>query len=193
MGHGTVRYMDSSVYNSTLSPRIYVASMSDYNAGTLHGVWIDDVTDVDVINEAVQEMLKASPEAARFPEGGPAEEWAIHDYEGFGKIKLSEYQCFEDVVQHAAMIEAHGPAWAAYAEYVGNDFTEDDFEESYNGEHDSEKDFAEQLADDLGSIPEDLSWPLSYIDWEGATRELFMGDYYSVRSDHHTVYVFRSL
>ena len=32
--------------------------------------------------------------------------------------------------------------------------------------------YAEQLADDLGLIPEAHSWPASYIDWEAAARDL---------------------
>jgi Antirestriction protein (ArdA) len=40
--------------------RIYVACLAAYNAGYLHGEWID-VTDTDSINEQVQAMLKASP------------------------------------------------------------------------------------------------------------------------------------
>ena len=31
------------------SPRIYVASLSDYNAGRLHGVWIDAAEELDEI------------------------------------------------------------------------------------------------------------------------------------------------
>ena len=34
--------------------------------------------------------------------------------------------------------------------------------------------YAEQLADDLGLIPEAHSWPASYIDWEAAARDLQM-------------------
>jgi len=52
--------------------RIYVASLSDYNAGRLHGAWIDATQDADEIEAEVQEMLAASPEPI-------AEEWAIHD------------------------------------------------------------------------------------------------------------------
>ena len=30
-------------------PRIYVASLSDYNNGTLHGMWIEAVTDPEAM------------------------------------------------------------------------------------------------------------------------------------------------
>ena len=65
--------------------RIYVADLAAYNAGILHGVWIDATLELDVIQEQVNTMLTASPE-----EG--AEEYAIHDYEGFDGYNLSEYE-----------------------------------------------------------------------------------------------------
>ena len=39
--------------------RIYVASLSDYNAGILHGRWID-VTDEDTIREEIAAMLNGA-------------------------------------------------------------------------------------------------------------------------------------
>ena len=32
--------------------------------------------------------------------------------------------------------------------------------------------YAQELADDIGAIPSDMSWPSCYIDWERAAREL---------------------
>lgn len=43
-------------------------------------------------------------------------------------------------------------------------------------------DYAQQLAEDIGAIPEDFSWPASYIDWDAATDALQM-DYTSVEFD----------
>lgn len=34
------------------------------------------------------------------------------------------------------------------------------------------RDYAEELADDIGAIPKDAGWPLTCIDWEQAAREL---------------------
>lgn len=34
------------------------------------------------------------------------------------------------------------------------------------------RDYAEELADDIGAIPRDAGWPLNCIDWEQAAREL---------------------
>ena len=56
------------------SPRIYVASLSDYNAGRLHGRWIDATQSADTIREELSQMLAESQEPI-------AEEWAIHAYD----------------------------------------------------------------------------------------------------------------
>ena len=75
-------------------PRIYVACLAAYNNGCLHGRWIDATTPDEVMAE-VCAMLAASP----LPD---AEEWAIHDYEGFEGAHLSEYESFETVCNLAA-------------------------------------------------------------------------------------------
>src|SRR5688572_9380760 len=65
--------------------RIYVADLAAYNAGHLHGVWIDATQDVEDIQAQIDAMLKSSPVA-------DAEEYAIHDYEGFDGYNLGEYE-----------------------------------------------------------------------------------------------------
>ena len=47
-------------------------------------------------------------------------------------------------------------------------------EELYQGEYYSDEDFAYQQADDLGLVPESNDWPISYIDWNAAARDLMM-------------------
>jgi hypothetical protein len=48
--------------------------------------------------------------------------------------------------------------------------------------------YAQELADDLGLIPRDYSWPTSCIDWEQAARELQM-DYTAVEFDGGTWWI----
>jgi antirestriction protein len=86
------------------TPRIYVACLAAYNAGRLHGVWIDaNQSPVDIYS-VVSEMLAASPESC-------AEEWAIHDYEGFGELRLSEWESLARISGIAARIAKHGSAF----------------------------------------------------------------------------------
>ncbi len=51
-----------------------------------------------------------------------------------------------------------------------------DFEESYSGQFTSDEDFAQDMAEQLGSIDKNATWPQTCIDWEYAARE-FMCDY----------------
>lgn len=43
-------------------------------------------------------------------------------------------------------------------------------------------DYAEQLADDIGAVNHDATWPANHIDWDAATNEIKM-DYFSVDFD----------
>lgn len=177
----------------TTTPRIYVASLSDYNAGRLHGRWIDATDD---IGAEVHEMLAESPEPG-------AEEWAIHDYEGFGPIRLSEWESFETVAALATAIEEHGDAFAVFYENESRDSVADaleSFEESYGGHWDSVEDYARELFDDTAPSVEaremvDSQWPFTCIDWEHAARELTLGGdiwVHELDSSPWGVYVFRN-
>jgi len=63
--------------------RIYVACLAAYNNGHLHGRWIDATRGESHICEQTRAMRAASPIEA-------AEEWAIHDYEGFEGAPISD-------------------------------------------------------------------------------------------------------
>ncbi len=190
--------------DNSRGPRIYVASLSDYNEGRLHGVWIDANQSAYDIEMAALAMLKASPSPL-------AEEWAIHDYEGFAQIGINEHEDFQQVSALAELIVKHGEAFAAWCAGTGDDLTDGSFEEAfleaYEGAYASLGEFAQHFAeDDLGVMaqydvrdwsmfqqPDDLTsvWPFTCIDWERAGRELVMGgDVWTSRGDDG-VFVFR--
>lgn len=50
------------------------------------------------------------------------------------------------------------------------------------------EDYARELAEDIGAIKSDASWPYTCIDWEQAARELQM-DYTSVEFDGVTYWI----
>jgi antirestriction protein len=166
------------------TPKIYVACLASYNAGKLFGKWIDASQSAEAIQEEIREMLKGSPEPF-------AEEWAIHDYEGFEGIRLDEYESIGKVAELAKLIQEHGEAFAAYAGYVGLDYaTAEGFEEAYSGEWGSEEEFAEDLMRECHEIPEHLEF---YIDYEKFARDLFINDYFSAEASGGGVYVFRHI
>lgn len=156
-------------------PRIWVGSLTDYNNGRLHGEWIEANQESEQLHEAVQAMLATSV----FPE---AEEWGIFDYEGFGSLRLDEYETMETVSRIALGIEEHGPAFAAWVAYVGtgNDEQLDRFEDHFRGEFDSMEAYVEDVLDNIGFyhdldealkvIPEDLRQYVK-MDTEGLARD----------------------
>lgn len=161
----------------TTPPRIYVASLSDYNAGRLHGAWLDADQDVDELDAGIQAMLADSPEPA-------AEEWAIHDYDGFEGIALGEYESLATVARLAAGVAEHGEPFAVWANHVGTGYPEelDRFEECYLGTFDTAEDFGQYLCEDmLGVDPDNLEWLpeqlRSYLrlDIEGLVRDMELG------------------
>ena len=144
-------------------PRIYVACLAAYNNGCLHGRWIDATTPDEIWLE-VSAMLRASSEP-------DAEEWAIHDYEGFEGAHLSEYASFETVCDLADFIGEYGQLAARIHGHYGNDLEQARAAfEDYAGEYRSAADFAEELHTELGTaIPECLSY---YIDWQALARDM---------------------
>lgn len=155
------------------SPRIYVASLSDYNAGRLHGAWLDAAQEPEFLWSGINEMLAASPEPI-------AEEWAIHDYEGFGSLRLSEYADINMVSKIALGIAEHGAAYSAWADHLGHGAWEqlDAFADCYMGHWDSLTDYAEDFLDGLGlhqiieqHVPESLQ-PYVRIDAEAFGRDM---------------------
>lgn len=156
--------------NTTTEIRIYVACLAAYNNAILHGWWIDATQGAEHIQEQVSAMLEASPEAG-------AEEWAIHDYEGFEGFHLSEWTGFAEVAKIAEFIEEHGELGAEIAEYYCGDLKEarEALEERYCGKWDSLADYAEHLTEESGQLeglPENLAY---YIDFEAMGRDMEMG------------------
>jgi len=136
--------------------RIYVACLAAYNTGYLHGRWID-VTDEGTIWKSVQDMLAISPIE-------DAEEWAIHDYEGFKGVEVGEYFSFANVVELADYIRERGELGAHVLNYYGGNIEDakSRFDE-YAGEYDSFADYAEELTEQTGeTIPQRLAPYVNY-------------------------------
>jgi antirestriction protein len=131
----------------TDTPKVWIADLAAYNNGKLHGRWVD-ATDVDELNEAKDAILASSPEPH-------AEEWAIHDYDGFGALthKLGEYASFELIAKIGALIEGFGDEFIAYVDAVEPDLDDVDersFQDARRGAWDSEEDWARDRVENLG-------------------------------------------
>jgi antirestriction protein len=145
---------------------IYVASLADYNCGILHGVWItlDDTIELDDVSLQVDAMLKESPAVSR-ELCCLAEEYAIHDYEGFEGYEVREFTPLAEVVAMAAAIATHGEAFALFANDRDSANLEDSvatFIDRFCGTWTTEDDFA--WTDFEGLYPEAYQQTTS-CDW----------------------------
>lgn len=162
-------------------PEIYVACLASYNNGYLHGKWIDANQSEDTIMDEIQAMLDDSPVEN-------AEEWAIHDYQGFGDIKLHEYESISTIVEYAEFIAEYEELGQALIAEYDLETAKMMIEDQYHGCYDSEVDFAQHLIDDCygEKLPDNL---MRYFDYEAFARDLFIDDYCSVELNGY-VHVF---
>jgi antirestriction protein len=163
---------------------IYVADLAAYNNGTLHGVWIDATQDLITIQTAVECMLKRSPIE-------DAEEYAIHDYQGFGQYSLSEYEGLESANNVACFIEEYPNFGTELLNYYSDiDEAKKVAEENYHGTFESLADYAQQLTEETSDVPEHLAF---YIDYDKMGRDMEMsGDIFSIEVSHCEVHIFWS-
>lgn len=164
------------------SPRIYVACLASYNSGILYGQWIDANQDAEAVADKVKDMLTNSP----IPN---AEEYAIHDHEGFCGITIGEFTTLAEVSAIAQGIAKHGEKFAlAYANFRDIDEAQKAIDEDYAGEFDEVENFAAELIGETYSISEGLEY---YIDYEAYARDLVLGgDIWTDRDSSGMVHIF---
>lgn len=158
--------------------KVYVGTYGKYNEGNLKGKWLD-LTDFSDKDEFIEECMKL-----HFDEDDP--EIMFQDWEGIPKEYISE-----------SYIDA--AFWDDFLPMIGNAdpdavkaFLEDghdisNFEDAYQGEWNSEEDFAYEIFTESTEIPDNL---INYIDWEKVARDLFIDDYFSVDAGGGKVFIF---
>lgn len=119
---------EMSEANQPIPPRIWAASLADFNNGIHHGAWLPAAQSPEELGEQIQGMLATSP-----TDPG-AEEWLIADTEGFGPIKLGPTEDLQTVCDLAGGIEEFGPVFAAWAAATGGQETSA-FRAEYLGEY----------------------------------------------------------
>lgn len=167
----------------TTEPRIYVACLAAYNNGTLHGQWIDcEGLDADDLAAEVNAMLAKSPEPR-------AEEYAIHDHEGFNGFDVGEFTSLAEIADIVALIEEYGDV-ARAASNLTSDLEEirSFCEDKYRGAWSSLEEYAEELLDGQIALPPELAY---YFDYAAYGRDLELsGDITTVEGSDGMVHVF---
>lgn len=172
-------------------PKVYVASLSDYNAGLLHGAWLSADVGQEELAVGIQSMLAASPTP-------DAEEFGIFDFEGFGPIRLNEYEPVSTITELGRGIAENGPAFAHWAALVGTDDLDklSDFGDAYRGHWESVEAYAEDLLDSFGAsfyiekeIPDHIQRYIN-VDYQGFARDLELGGEIMSSEGDGGVYIF---
>ena len=177
----TLKTDELSKVDEVEKSKIYVACLSSYNSGILHGAWIEPKADKDELEAQIAEMLKTSPSP-------DAEEYAIHDYDNFPD--LGEYPDLEKVIEVVEAIKLHGVT--AVKGFIDHWSLEDlaHFDEAFQGTFDSFKEFAEDYAEDciLVDCPEHIK---NYIDYEQIEQELSFS-YMECEAENYKVHIFNT-
>lgn len=119
-----------------------------------------------------------------------AEEWVVHDFEGFCGVTLSEYEGFDQVTEMAVFIAEHGEIGAQLINHLGDlDNAKKAIEDAYAGEYRSLADFAEELTEQSTQIPECLR---DYIDYDAKARDIEINDVFTIDTGFEQVHVFWS-
>ena len=200
--------------------RIYVASLSDYNNGHLHGAWID----LDGLDEIeVQDEINGILRTSRYPnveytcancQGGyvhlngglmatchicngrgtypSAEEWEVHDYDELPP-SFGPHPSIAELVEYVEKVDTHGDVWAAYVEHcddIGADPSERHFEDCRAGEADSEREWVESFLEDAGTLNSIPENLRSYFNTEAYLRDMKLNGDVDFVGYAGTVYAF---
>ena len=146
------------------APRIYVADLEAYNNGVLKGEWLDlnDYSFADELMDAIEEVVGDN-------------EYAIHDVEGIPSSMYSEYmgrRDFEELYEMIELANDNDLPLDVVIEVV-NQYDEN-IVDTIQGQYNSMREFAEQLADDIGI--ENLSNPEQYVYMTDTDRRLTAQD-----------------
>ncbi len=166
-----------------MEAKIYVGTYKKYNEGDLTGSWIDltelseredfdtackvihsDETDAELMYQDTNGILSEMPK-----------DW-ISESSIDDKVFefITAYQ--DDETQGEAFLK-----WLKICGYTGDfHYLQTQFEESYEGEYESEEAFGEHAAEEMGyyAAMEKAGINASYFDVESYTRDLFLGDYH---------------
>lgn len=162
-------------------PRIYIACLSSYNNGYLHGDWVD-LDGTEDLNEAIENIMLTSP----MPD---AEEWAVHDHEYCGS--LTEYpgmDALNGIIEAFEKCQASHIEWEAFigfCEHLGEEPTIDQvspYNDAFAGSGKSLEDWCEELLEDTGqlsSVPDSLR---GYFNFRAYARDMEVNDVFTL--DH---------
>jgi antirestriction protein len=161
----------------TDQPAVYVGTYHKYNSGSIAGSWID-LTLVD----SKEEFYEICAELHKDEEDP---EFMFQDFQGFPHCFYHECSLDDKLWEYLELIKDSNEDKAeAIADFIEGGYDSEDFEDNYEGQFDSEIDFAYHIVDELDmlhDVPENLKY---YFDYEKYARDLFIGDYWISDNGH---------
>ena len=185
--------------NTTITDQAsaWIGCLGCYNNGSLFGKWVPGIEAADLEAAGLAKVETVGEYTAPRCVRCFGDEFAVLDHENYygfieGECGVTEAQ---EAAELIASIEAQGidiAAAAAWISYTGQAWDRSSFEDSFQGEHDSFQEFAEELARDIyGDEIDAARWPFSCINWEHAARELSW-DYHTEDAPGGGVFIFRA-
>ena len=175
----------------------WIGCLRCYNNGSLFGKWVPGIEAADLEAAGLAKVETVGDYTAPRCVRCFGDEFAVLDLDNFHGFIEGECSVTEEheAAVLIASIEAQGidiAAAAAWISYTGQAWDRSSFEDSFQGEHDSFQEFAEELARDIyGDEIDAARWPFSCINWEHAARELSY-DYHTEEAPGGGVYIFRA-
>lgn len=158
--------------------RVYVGTYKKYNDGNLFGAWLSlsDYSDKEEFLQACYELHKdeSDPELM-------FQDWECVPCDLIGESWISE-SVFSLIEETSEFSDTENEAFLVWCDDFGYKLSEWDaselvekFRDSYQGEYNSENDFAEQMF--IEFYPETPDYLINYIDYDSFARDLFICDY----------------
>jgi len=164
--------------------RIFVSCLASYNNGKLHGTWVNcEGLDAEDLTAEVEAMLAASSVPL-------AEEFAIHDHEGFAAFDIGEFTSLAEIADIVALLDEYGDVARAAATLVVNDLEQvrQLCTDKYLGSWRDLEEYAENLLDGQVNLPPGLA---CYFDYAAFGRDLELsGDISTVEGKGGVLRVF---
>ena len=198
-----------------ITPRIYVSVLADYNNGRMHGKWIDADQPAEAIWQEINKLYITSSdpnvsatvcqdcgyihlyEHSTCKECGSesikivrsAEEYAIHDYQGFGSFDVSEYSSIEELAQMAEIITSVDNEDSEYAiSFLAGLYEDLDTIQATIKDveifHGSRADYAQEMTECCYDVPDNLIY---YVNYDAMGRDMEING--EINEVGHDVYI----
>jgi len=198
-----------------ITPEIYVSVLADYNNGRMHGKWIDANQPAEAIWQEINQLYITSCdpnvtatvcqdcghihlyehstcsecESSNIKIVPSAEEYAIHDYQGFGSFDVSEYSSIEELAQMAEIITSVDDEDSEYAiSFLAGLYEDLDTIQATIDDvsifHGSRADYAQELTESCYDVPEYLIY---YVNYDAMGRDMEING--EINEVGHDVYI----